>query len=157
MSEAAASGPGEPMRAAATRSARTTVTGRTLPPRVKVAAKISSFHESTKTNAPAAKTAGAASGMITRASTWTRVAPSSRAASSSSAGNSRKKAASNQTANGRKKTVCGTIAPRCVPTSPTSLSCTSIGTSTAAGGKNATASSTPRSLFAWRSSTRAIA
>ena len=147
-SEAAASGPGKPILASATRSESTTVTGLTYSLSVKVEAKINSFQASTKTNAPVAKREGAASGITTEVSTRRRPAPSTLAASSTSAGNSRKKVASSQIAKGRKKTVSGTIAPSWVPTSPVSRSCTNSGTSTATGGKNATASITPIAPFA---------
>lgn len=142
---AAASGSVGPTLRPATKFARTTVTGRTLSLRVKVDAKTNSFQESTKTNAPVANTAGAASGRITCKRIWGCRAPSTLAASSTSTGNSRKKVASSQIANGRKKMVCGMMVPRCVPASSSSLSCTSIGARTATGGKKAIASMAPRS------------
>jgi hypothetical protein len=140
MSEPAASGPGKPILASATRSESTTVTGLTYSLRVKVEAKMSSFQASTKTNAPVAKRAGAASGMMIEVSTRNRPAPSTFAASSTSVGNSRKKVANSQMANGKKKIVSGIIAPSWVPMRPLSLSCTRSATSKATGGKNAIAS-----------------
>ena len=90
-SDPVASGPGKPILASATRSESTTVTGLTYSLRVKVEAKISSFQASTKTNAPVANREGAASGMTIEMSTRTRPAPSTFAASSTSAGSSRRR------------------------------------------------------------------
>src|SRR5919112_318958 len=118
-----------------------------IPLRVKVEAKINSFQASTKTKTPVANREGAASGTTTDDSTLSLPAPSTLAASSTSAGSSRKKVVRSRIAKGKNITVSGTMAPSWVPTRPLSLSCTSRGTSRATGGKNVMASMMPSNPF----------